>query len=277
MTQRAVSFPTAAYLARIGDPSFDLRNPEAAIRTIALAQHATIPFENLDVHRGEEINVDPADVIDRVIHRRRGGLCYQLNGVLALALRSLGISVAQWGARVTTGGTTGPDGGHMAPVVQLAPDRNLLVDVGFGGNAAIYPIDPAVDADLAVRFAASSYVLDPADRDLADFAEAARWHSTSPESRITGSVLCTLPGPGGGRRTLAGRIGPDHTVGYRLIDDDGTDRRERPLTAAQSDAELAEVFGMPSTRAPRTSVHAPASHAAADRSKFQGVANGSPR
>ena len=80
-----------------------------------------------------------------------------------------------------------------------------------------------------------------------------------------------------GASARAGASARDHTGGDGWIDAAGTDRRERPLTAAQSDAELAEVFGMPSTRAPRTSVHAPASHAAADRSKVQGVANGSPR
>lgn len=273
-----VTFPTRSYLDRIGlraaviAPGLDPDRRRATVCAVARAQHAAVPFENLDIHRGDCVRVDPARLITRLIDDRRGGICYQLNGLLALALTALGVPVTLWGARVDSGAGPGPADGHLAVIAEPAPGQRLLVDVGFGGERVVRPIDPDDPASLTVRLDDARYVLDPVDRELAEFADMARWHSSSPQSRFTGSVLCTLPAGDGGRRTLTGRIAqPGGRIDYRVIATTAAgDRSARPVTIDEAAAVLAEHFGMPAAAVPAVSV-------VVDHSNRHGVGNGRPR
>lgn len=264
-----VTFPIADYLARIGLTRVELADLPVAerIRTVAGAQHRTIAFENLDIHRGEKVSVDPAEMIARLIGAQRGGICYQLNGVLALALDALGVPARLWGARVDAGAGPGPALGHMAVIVG---DRQpYLVDVGFGGEAVSRPVDPADPDTLRIPAGSASYLLDPRDRPLAEFAGMACWHSSAPESRFTGSVICTLP-DGDGRTTLTGRIAPDRALDYRLITQRDGARTEQAVSAAAATEILGRDFGMPGAVAPTAS-------RVVDHRNRHAVGNGSPR
>ena len=72
----------AAYLARIGVPG-PLALDAAALRDLHQAHLVAVPFENLSIHLGEPISLDEADLIDKIVCRRRGGFCYELNGAFA--------------------------------------------------------------------------------------------------------------------------------------------------------------------------------------------------
>jgi len=93
-----------------------------------------VPFENLDVTLRRPIRLDLASLLAKVVDRRRGGYCYELNGLFAALLRSLGYAVDLVSARVATsdGGLT-DDFDHLALVV-TSPDLAgpVLADVGFG-------------------------------------------------------------------------------------------------------------------------------------------------
>ena len=54
------------------------------------AHQLTVPFENLSIHLAEPISLDERDLIDKIVRRRRGGFCYELNGAFALLLEALG-------------------------------------------------------------------------------------------------------------------------------------------------------------------------------------------
>ena len=89
-----------------------------------------VPFENLSVHLDEHISLDVPDLYAKVVTRRRGGFCYELNGLFAVLLAELGHDVALHSARVRQDGRWGPPLDHLALVV-----GNLLVDVGFGAHS----------------------------------------------------------------------------------------------------------------------------------------------
>lgn len=273
MTGNEVTFPIADYRARVGLNAADLdaADPAELVRTVAVAQHRAIAFENVDIHRGDCVGVEPAQVITRLIGARRGGICYQLNGLLALALDALGVPVQLWGARVDAGNGNGPGPalGHMAVVVPDGRQSWRLVDVGFGGEFVWRQVDPADPRSLQIPAGRARYVLDPHDRPLAAFTEMARWHSSSPHSRFTGSVICTLPAAGG-RVTLTGRPGAGGVLDYRLITLHDGIRTEEPLTAAAATAVLADGFGMRGAVAPAVS-------RVVDHEKRQSVGNGRPR
>ena len=193
----------------------------AGMRLAALvrAHHGAVPFENLALHDGEPASVDPATTLVKIVTRRRGGICYELNSALGWLLQRLGWRVAWHAGRVR-----GADGGYGLPLGHLAlivsapagsgpgGDR-WLVDVGFGGDAVCGPVErlvtgldgPEVEAvvrDLdGVRV---GYLLETRSRPLTDFAGMAWWHSTSPAARFTRSLVCSVTRDGQ-RITLAGR------------------------------------------------------------------------
>ncbi|HWL01545.1 MAG TPA: arylamine N-acetyltransferase, partial [Microbacteriaceae bacterium] len=69
-----------AYLDRIGLSREGLDPLDgAAVRRIAAAHAASVPFENTRAHRGERISVRIDDVLERLVERREGGVCYELN------------------------------------------------------------------------------------------------------------------------------------------------------------------------------------------------------
>ena len=274
MTKLSVRFPTDAYLARIGigGPAPVLADHAtaeldlAAIDSLARAQHRAIPFENLDIHRGLVVNVSPGAIVDKLIAGRRGGICYELNGVLLLALRELGVRAQSIGAQVRTEAGLGLPLGHMAIVVGSGSARHLI-DVGFGGEMVTARVDFDDPGTWEIATGGGGYVLDGISRELGEFASMARWHSTDASSRFTGSVICTRD-DGGSRYTLTSRRGE---TGYRLVTtgSDGT-RVSEPVTMRESTTLLRNLFGIEldePVAARDDLVHV----------KFHGVGNGSPR
>src|SRR5580704_19527217 len=106
-----------AYLDRVGVAGSAVSDA-AGLRTLHRAHQLTVPFENLSIHLAEPISLDERDLIDKVVTRRRGGFCYELNGAFALLLEVLGAQVTRAAARVYGGtGQLSPLFDHLALVV----------------------------------------------------------------------------------------------------------------------------------------------------------------
>src|SRR5499426_2805796 len=89
----------SAYLRRIGIAGPISSNPRTLARLHR--QHLyTVPFESLSIHLGQPIDLSEAALYDKIVRRRRGGFCYELNGLFAALLRELGFSVTLLSARV---------------------------------------------------------------------------------------------------------------------------------------------------------------------------------
>lgn len=237
-----------SYLRRIGLSSTDLTPElnESLLRKVAAAQLARVPFENLDIHRGSPVEVSVAAIEDKLLGRGRGGICYELNGLLARALRTLGFDTHLVGAGVHTPDGLGLPLGHVAIVATAAAGR-WLVDVGFGGDAIVAPIDDNVADCRDVSFpSGTSYRTDGVARPLADFAAMAWWHSTSPQARFTSGIVCTLTS-GSVRKTLSCKGGEP----YRLTIVDGSLRTAEECDDIEALAVLAREFGVVLPELPR--------------------------
>ena len=70
------------------------------LRTLHAAHMLSVPFENLAIHLGEPIALGEEALYDKIVRRRRGGFCYELNGLFVWLLRQLGFSVTLLSARV---------------------------------------------------------------------------------------------------------------------------------------------------------------------------------
>src|SRR5690242_11442785 len=120
-----------AYLDRLG-VAWPAAPDLATLRHLQERHLAAVPFENLSIHLGEPIELTEEALFGKIVRRRRGGFCYELNGLFAALLRSLGYDAALHAAQVVRpDGTLGPPLDHAAIVVSL-DEEEWLVDVGFG-------------------------------------------------------------------------------------------------------------------------------------------------
>jgi N-hydroxyarylamine O-acetyltransferase len=123
----------ASYLARIG-----YSGPKTATLETLQALHAlhpaAIPFENLDVLLKRPIRLDVPSVAAKLVDRRRGGYCFEQNGLFQAALQELGFAVRGLAARPQWRRPEGlpPPRSHMVLLVSL-PEGDFLADAGFGG------------------------------------------------------------------------------------------------------------------------------------------------
>jgi N-hydroxyarylamine O-acetyltransferase len=250
-----------AYLDRIGYRG-SLAPTPATLRDLHVAHLQTVPFENLSIHAGQPIILTEEALFEKIVVRRRGGFCYELNGLFAALLRTLGFEVDLLAAGVArAGGAYSPDFDHVALAVSVA-DRlteRWLVDVGFGdsfreplrldergeqveserGDRA-YRIDEDGPRLLLQREGAEGawepqfrFTLQP--RALADCKEMCLYHQTSPQSHFTQRRICSLATPDG-RITLSD---------LRLIITHDGVRQERMLESeAEHTAALRELFGI---------------------------------
>lgn len=237
-----------AYLKRI-----DYRGPTkptiATLRALHRVHLLTVPFENLDIHLGRPIVLDPAALFRKIVQQRRGGFCYELNGLFAILLTELGFKVRLLSARVAReSGDFGPEFDHLVLLVQLS--ERWLADVGFGDHfrspLRLDERQAQVDGRRTYRLTRgrgglnlweregrsaweAQYVFTLRARRFADFAAMCLYHQTSPESSFTRKRICSRATPGG-RVTLSD---------MRLI---VTQRGNRRETLLSSRTEYAAVL-----------------------------------
>jgi N-hydroxyarylamine O-acetyltransferase len=249
---------TVEYLQRIGAARPTAPTPEA-LRDLHARHQLAVPFENLSIHLGEPIVLDEDSLFDKIVRRRRGGFCYELNGTFALLLEALGAQVSRVAARVYGEAGLGPPFDHLALIVRPADGSGpWLADVGFGSHSD-YPLlldarddqdDPAGRFRLAdagagdvdvLKDGTPQYRIETRERSLADCVPTCWWQQTSPRSHFTRSTICSRLTPGG-RVSISGRM---------LIQTQGGTRTEQQLDT--DDVLLAayrDHFGIVLSRVP---------------------------
>lgn len=212
-----------AYLARISLTA-EL-DPEPTIETLRLLQTRhllSVPFENLDIHWKRPIVLDIDRFYEKIVGERRGGFCYELNGLFNDLLKSLGFNTRLVSARVFGGERGfGPEFDHAGIIVTIG-ELEYLADVGFGDFAA-EPLRLIADieqrdreGDFVIRRAefgvlevakktdgdlVPEYKFEPIGRDLSEFAEMCDFQQYSPKSHFTKRKICSVMTKEG-RKTL---------------------------------------------------------------------------
>lgn len=133
MSQEQRPFPDLpAYLQRIGFEGV-ARPDLKTLRELQRVHVNTVPFENLDVQLRRPIGLDLLASFEKIVRRRRGGWCFELNGVFGWALQAIGFEVVRMSAGVMREHLGDVQmGNHLCLLVRL--DRGYLADVGFGGS-----------------------------------------------------------------------------------------------------------------------------------------------
>ena len=243
-----------SYLERI-DYHGELEPTAETLRKLHRAHMLAVPFENLDIHLDRPIMLNDAALFSKIVEHRRGGFCYEMNGLFAALLSGLGFRVDKLAAGVTReGGGFGPPFDHMTLLVHL--DERWLADVGFGesfrepllldergeqlsGGHAYRIADEGENLILQRRGDngawADQYLFTLKPYEYRDYEEMCRYHQTSPESHFTQRRVCT-------RATDEGRI---TLSDFRLIVTSGGKQEERLLEDESQYAQaLREHFGV---------------------------------
>jgi len=225
-----------SYLERIhysGVVQLDTPEPSLPLlRALHDAHMLAVPFENLSIHYHQPITLGDEALYDKIVRRRRGGFCYELNCLFAWLLQRLGFTVTPLSARVAQpDGDFTPEFDHMTLHVHQfdgwdgLDGADWLADVGFGDSFRL-PLRLQADVEqdggdghrYRLRFDAaeaswlmqqsgatgweSQYRFTLQPRIMADFAARCHFQQTSPTSHFTQKRICSLALPDG-RITLS--------------------------------------------------------------------------
>ena len=210
----------SAYLARI-DYAKAIKPDVQTLRELQLAHVLHVPFENLDVRLKRPIQLSEQALWNKIIIQKRGGFCYELNGLFASLLNEIGFAVTYLNARVyNRAGELGIDYDHFALLVKI-PGQSVrwLADVGFGDSfneplnfeergeqvqgLRTYRLEQTSDGYITWQknYDGSwerQYLFDLQPHNFpADYEAACLYHQTSPESSFTRGRVISRATPDG--------------------------------------------------------------------------------
>jgi N-hydroxyarylamine O-acetyltransferase len=249
-----------AYLERIGLPAAD----SSSWPTIHRSHATSIPFENLDSHRGIPISLAQEDLERKLVAERRGGYCFEHNLLLASALEHVGLHVEPMLARVRVGGAspeTRPRG-HLVLRVTDGDGQAWHADVGFGLGTLLDPIPFGPDPDnvreqSGWRFRVIEdgrelvlqtrgpdgwtdvygFVPEPAPR--IDIEVSNWWVCTNPRSPFVFGLIASVNHPNGRREAISDWSGPLTVI---QMAPNSVESSEQPRTVIPCKLEQ---FGLP--------------------------------
>lgn len=217
-------FDVSRYLKRIGYTG-DLVPSARTLRELQTAHLRAVPYENLEILEGREPAMDATSVYDKIVQKRRGGWCYELNILFAQLLRALGFRLDILSARIFRDGVLGPEFDHIILLVHL--DERWIADVG---NAR-WSLEPILldetrmhtEGERLYRFdradetytlllsegeglALPQYLFNLMPCTEQDFRPMSRLKATSPDSRFTQRRICSLHTDSGQIILNAGRL-----------------------------------------------------------------------
>jgi N-hydroxyarylamine O-acetyltransferase len=201
----------AAYLNRI-DYHGSLEPTLETLTALHRAHLMNVAYENFDIHLGHPLSMDEQVIFSKLVFGRRGGWCYEMNGLFSAVLRELGYQVTLLSSAVDR-----PHEGDLAEnshlIVRVDLDRPYLVDVGFGnGILDPIPLEPGEYTQGFLTYGLDrqgerwyfrnqphggpgfDFTLQP--RQMADFVEKSTWFQNEPDSRFRKIAFCFRFQPG---------------------------------------------------------------------------------
>lgn len=172
-----------------------------------------VAFENLDIHYNRKINLSLTDIYKKIIYEKRGGFCYELNGLFHSLLKQIGFEAKLISARVyIKDNDYSPEYDHLAIIVNLE-NNEFLVDVGFG-KFSLEPLKLEMNQMISDSF--GNFQFDKYDKDyyrineikdnnlfpqyifkneehkLSEFKKRCEFHQTSQNSHFTKKKLISI-------------------------------------------------------------------------------------
>ena len=123
---------TDAFLRRIGMDPAEFRPDKKHLDSLLRHHHQHVPFDNLDVWDKALLpKLGIPDLFDKIVNRKRGGYCFELNGLLEAALRALGYECYAVEIKIVRGRDFLPPSRHRGVIVLLDGKKHFC-DIGLG-------------------------------------------------------------------------------------------------------------------------------------------------
>ncbi|XP_055470395.1 arylamine N-acetyltransferase 2-like [Psammomys obesus] len=269
-----------AYFERIGYQNSRNKLDLKTLTAILQHQIRAIPFENLNIHCGESMELNLDTIFDQIVRKKRGGWCLQVNHLLYWALTITGFETTMLGGYVFNTAANKYSSGMIHLLVQVTiGDKDYIVDAGFGRSYQMWePLEltsgknqPQVPAIFILTEENGTWYLDQIRREqyipnqefvntdlleknkyrkiysftleprtIEDFESTNTYLQTSPASVFTSKSFCSLQTPEG-VHCLVGS-----TLTYRRFNyKDSIDLVEfKSLTEEEIEDVLKTIFGV---------------------------------
>ncbi|HCS73967.1 MAG TPA: acetyltransferase [Clostridiales bacterium] len=132
------------YLERIGYEGH-LDNSYKTLAAIQEAHLKAVPYENLDIRYGIPLSLVIPDLYHKIVIKRRGGYCFELNALFRWLLLELGFPVTNYMARFLRDEAGIPMRRHQVLKVETEDGASYICDVGVGGNIPTWPYPLVLD------------------------------------------------------------------------------------------------------------------------------------
>ncbi|XP_044081188.1 arylamine N-acetyltransferase 1 [Neovison vison] len=128
-----------AYFERIGYRNSRKKLDLETLTDILQHQIRTVPFENLNIHCGEAMELGLEAIFDQIVRRNRGGWCLQVNHLLYWALSTIGFETTMLGGYVYSTPANKYSNAMIHLLLKVTTDgRDYIVDAGFGRSYQIW-------------------------------------------------------------------------------------------------------------------------------------------
>lgn len=134
----AFKFDIQRYLGRINYTG-PVDGSAKALFALQEAHYVAVPYENFDILDGKPISLEIPDLYRKIVLERRGGYCFELNGLFAALLRELGYEVTEYFSRYLRDEPPLPMPRHRVMVAE-AQGKRYFVDIGVGGVVPRWPL-----------------------------------------------------------------------------------------------------------------------------------------
>jgi N-hydroxyarylamine O-acetyltransferase len=245
------------YLERINYPKA-VQPDQTSLCELHKSHMLAVPFENLDIGQGCAIQLGEGALWDKIVVRKRGGFCYELNGLFASLLEQIGFDITYLSARVfDRDGKLGIDFDHLALLARIPNQSGTwLVDVGFGDSFTeplnfeepgeqvqglrSYRLEKTKNGYISWQRNYDGtwerlYFFDLKPRQFPmDYEAACLYHQTSPASSFTRGSIISLANP-------EGRISLED--GWEILTRNGK-REKRAISKEEYPVLLKKYYGV---------------------------------
>lgn len=217
------TFDLEAFKARIGyagplEPTLEV------LKSLQMHHVCSIPFENLSILLHQPVELDDASLENKLVHQKRGGYCFEQNGLTLGILTQIGFNVTPLSGRVRLDRPRDflPPRTHLTLKVNIDGD-DWIYDAGVGSFSLTAPIKFELDVEQETPHETRRIVkendvyfhqakVDGEWKDVYEFTGeqmplidrevSSWWTSTNPNARFAQNLMASLALPNGERKAI---------------------------------------------------------------------------
>ncbi|MED4351976.1 arylamine N-acetyltransferase [Schinkia azotoformans] len=131
----------ALFRKRIGLPEDEIVRFEILDKVLEKTAKS-IPFENICIINKNTSDISKESLVNKILDRNEGGVCYELNPILYLFLQENGfdVSLVRGAVYDHSAQNWAPTGLTHVTILLNLNNQTFVLDTGFGGNLPLKPV-----------------------------------------------------------------------------------------------------------------------------------------